>query len=286
MMKESYVEVAGKKIWVGSIGEDQPGTPLLVVHGGPGFCSIVEFAEDYAQGRPVYLYDQLGSLRSDKADSIETYTVDYFIHELDTVIHALGLEKLVLMGVSWGGGLAAKYLLDKKPKGIAALVLNSPFLSAGVFEEDIRRNVEKLPIEVQQTLERLEQEGNFGEEYECAVLEYYKAYGCRARPLPPLVNQMMMTANYEVYGKLWGPSEMKLTGDLKDFDLMADLPRIDVPVLLIAGDQDEITVEGMRTYHLAIPGSELAIIPGTGHLNAIEKPELFKGILNQFTARF
>lgn len=285
-MEEGFINIRGKNIWYGVFGKEKKGTPMLVVHGGPGFCSITEYGDDLSEDRPVYMYDQLGSLRSDKADSIDTYTADYFVEELDDVRKALGLHKVILMGYSWGGGLVSKYVLDNDPDGVSALVLNSPFLSARFFEEDVDRNLARLPQKARETIERLDREGNYGDEYQGAIMEYYKVYGCRKRPVPEMVMKMMMTANYEVYGKLQGPSEIKLSGDLRDFDLMPVLGKLKVPVLLVSGDNDEISVDSMRAYQLAIPDSRLAIIPDAGHLNAIEQPEYFKAIVNQFAKRF
>lgn len=285
-MEEGFINIRGKNIWYGVFGKEKKGTPMLVVHGGPGFCSITEYGDDLSEDRPVYMYDQLGSLRSDKADSIDTYTADYFVEELDDVRKALGLHKVILMGYSWGGGLVSKYVLDNDPDGVSALVLNSPFLSARFFEEDVDRNLARLPQKARETIERLDREGNYGDEYQGAIMEYYKVYGCRKRPVPEMVMKMMMTANYEVYGKLQGPSEIKLSGDLRDFDLMPMLGKLKLPVLLVSGDNDEISVDSMRAYQLAIPDSRLAIIPDAGHLNAIEQPEYFKAIVNQFAKRF
>ncbi|ETA79753.1 proline iminopeptidase-family hydrolase [Youngiibacter fragilis] len=285
-MEEGFISIRGKNIWYGVFGKEKEGTPMLVVHGGPGFCSVVESGDDLSEDRPVYMYDQLGSLRSDKADSIEAYTTEYFVEELDDVRKALGLDKVILMGHSWGGGLVSKYMLDRDPDGVRALVLNSPFLSARFFNEDVERNLARLPEKVRETIERLEKDGNYGDEYQGAIMEYYKVYGCRKRPVPEMVMKMMMTANYEVYGKLQGPSEVKLSGDLRDFDLMPQLGKLKVPVLLVSGDNDEISVDSMRAYQLAIPDSRLAIIPDAGHLNAIEQPEYFKAVVNRFARRF
>jgi len=166
------------------------------------------------------------------------------------------------------------------------LSLTHLFCSARFFNEDVERNLARLPEKVRETIERLEKDGNYGDEYQGAIMEYYKVYGCRKRPVPEMVMKMMMTANYEVYGKLQGPSEVKLSGDLRDFDLMPQLGKLKVPVLLVSGDNDEISVDSMRAYQLAIPDSRLAIIPDAGHLNAIEQPEYFKAVVNRFARRF
>ncbi|MFB0957387.1 MAG: alpha/beta hydrolase, partial [Clostridiaceae bacterium] len=64
------------------------------------------------------------------------------------------------------------------------------------------------------------------------------------------------------------------------------LGSLNIPVLLISGDNDEITVETMRAYQLAIPDARLAIIPDAGHLNFIDQPDLFNILINRFTGKF
>lgn len=281
-MEEGYIEVGGKKIWYCVYGKEKAGTPLLVVHGGPGFSTITEGVRELAEDRPVYFYDQLGSARSDKADSIDTYTVGYFIEELDQVRKALGLEQVILLGHSWGGGLVTAYMLERKPEGVASMVLVSPFLSAPAFQMDSIRNFERLPAREKEILERFGEEGNFGQEYQMAMMSYYKTYLCRMKPFPDFLMQAFGTINEEVYGKLWGPSELKLIGTLKDFDLLPDLGQLDLPVLIVGGDHDEVGVEEMRTFQLAIPDSRLAVLPEASHMTYLEQPELFRAVVGGF----
>ena len=85
-MREDYIRYQGKKIWYLVYGEELQKTPLLVVHGGPGFLSIPDVIADLSDDRPVYFYDQLGGGNSDKADQLDDYCLDYFVSELDAVI--------------------------------------------------------------------------------------------------------------------------------------------------------------------------------------------------------
>ena len=85
------------------------------------------------QGRRVVFYDQLGGGDSDRPDDPSLWTVETFLDELRTVREALGLERLLLFGSSWGGMLALEYALTR-PEGLIALVLNStPWYSAGKY---------------------------------------------------------------------------------------------------------------------------------------------------------
>ena len=64
-------------------------------------------------------------------------------------------------------------------------------------------------------------------------------------------------------------------------DLTGDLPKIGVPTLVMAGELDNNTPidagpqgAGMRYIADAIPNAELYVIPGCGHANLVEEPEL------------
>ena len=67
--------------------------------------------------RSVVFYDQLGCGQSDQPDDRSLWHIDRFVAEVDTVRHALGLERVHLLGHSWGGWLAIEYMLAR-PQGI------------------------------------------------------------------------------------------------------------------------------------------------------------------------
>lgn len=51
-MREGFIPTAGGQVWYGVCGEDKPGTPLLVVHGDPGFLTMTDTVRDLADERP------------------------------------------------------------------------------------------------------------------------------------------------------------------------------------------------------------------------------------------
>src|SRR5690606_17921129 len=59
-------------------------------------------------------------------------------------------------------------------------------------------------------------------------------------------------------------------------DSSPDLPGIDVPTLVVVGEEDALTpVKDSRAMAAAIPGARLEVIPGAGHLSNLERPEAF-----------
>ncbi len=66
------------------------------------------------------------------------------------------------------------------------------------------------------------------------------------------------------------------------YDLTAEMARIDVPTLIMAGDEEEPCLEVCLLMKRAIPGAGLAILPKSGHGINLEEPELFNRLLEDF----
>jgi pimeloyl-ACP methyl ester carboxylesterase len=66
-------------------------------------------------------------------------------------------------------------------------------------------------------------------------------------------------------------------------DSTGDLVRIDVPTLVIVGEQDGVTPpEAARKIHEHVGGSRLVVLPDVGHLSNLEAPEQFNAALKEF----
>lgn len=281
-MREDYISYQGKKIWYSVYGEALPQTPLLVVHGGPGFLSIPDVIADFSDDRPVYFYDQLGSGNSERADDINDYSLEYFVSELDAVIQGLQLREVILLGLSWGCGLICAYMLDKQPQFVAALILSAPYLSTPLWEECAMENISNLPETMQKIIVEAEKNQEFGADYEMATGVYYGKYLCRLDPWPDSVMASFSKLNMDVYLTMWGPSEFTVNGKLKQFDLLPRLHEITVPVLLTCGDNDEAGVKMVKDFQMAFPHGSMAVIPGAAHLHHIEQPLIYKTIVSEF----
>ena len=63
---------------------------------------------------------------------------------------------------------------------------------------------------------------------------------------------------------------------------VGDLRRIRARTLVIAGDDDIVSLEHTAELFHAIPDAELAVVPGTSHFLSAEKPQLVNGIILSF----
>lgn len=284
-LKEGFVSTAGGRIWYGVYGEDRPGVPLLVVHGGPGFLTMTDTVREMADERPVYFYDQLGSGGSDRAPDPEYYSPDRFVDELEAVRAALPLAEVFLMGFSWGTALICAYMLAKRPPGVKGLILSAPFLSTPRWDRDQRAHIARMPAAVRSAIEEGEAAGDYGEAYQAAMMAYYRRHVCVLDPWPASLEEAFGRLSAEVYHTLWGPSEFTITGKLKDFDLMDRLGAIAEPVLLTCGDADEADPATVRAYQLAFPRAAMAVLPWASHLHQIEQPDLYQRIVRDFLQR-
>ena len=96
--------------------------------------------------------------RASRESRPELWTVKTFTDEVDAVRAALGLERIHLLGQSWGGMLAMEYMLTQ-PQGVASVTIASSPASMVQWVEEANRLRELLPPEVQATLLRHEAAG-------------------------------------------------------------------------------------------------------------------------------
>ena len=283
---ESFVAAPNGRIWTACFNSSAPGTPLLVLHGGPGFLSMPQVVSDLADERPVVFYDQLGCGRSDRPADLSFASVVHYVSELAAVRDALDLPHCHLLAHSWGAMLAAEYVLRRRPAGIRGLVLCGPLLSTPLWERDQRRHLSRMPPRVRQAVAVAEECGRFEtESYQNAMMEFYRAHVCRLDPWPDALNQALAQLNPDVYLSMWGPSEFTVTGSLKGADLLPRLREIDVPTLLVGGEHDEAAPDTLLAFRNALPRGEMAVLPRASHLHHLERPDLFLPIVRDFLRR-
>src|SRR5262249_20417098 len=161
MAQEGFIEVPGGRVWYRSVGEGG-GTPLLCLHGGPGFTHYyLEPLEALADPRQVIFYDQLGCGRSGPPGDLSLWPLDRFLEELAQVRDALGPGRLNLSGSSGGGMLAMQYVLDRQP-GLESLILCGSPASMIRWVEDCGELLAAQPDEVRRTIREHEEAGFTG----------------------------------------------------------------------------------------------------------------------------
>lgn len=148
-VKEGFVSFRGMRTWYRIVGD------LNGPRVSSRFCCCMVGGQpsDYFEplevlagtGRPVVTYDQIGFGRSDRPADPALWTMEMFVDELGTVRRSLVLDRVHLLGHSWGGMLALEYVLTK-PAGIASMVLASSMFSTRLFNEEARRLQADCPI--------------------------------------------------------------------------------------------------------------------------------------------
>jgi proline-specific peptidase len=283
---EGVIDVPGGKVWYRAVGDNTTATPLLALHGGPGFTHYyLEPLEALAGSRRVIFYDQLGCGRSGRPDDLSLWTVDRFVEELAQVRAALGLDRLHLFGSSWGGMLAMQYVLDRRPELVSLILCGSP-ASMIRWASDCDELLAAQPAEVRQVIREHEASGFTAcPEYQAAILGFYREHVCRLRRWPDGLERSFAEAGYPVYNTMNGPSEFTVTGTLRTWDIMDRLGEITVPTLLIGGRYDECRPAHLEAMQRRIAGSQLEIIEDASHLCFAEQPAVFSGVINEFMAR-
>ncbi len=284
--REGLLDVPGGRVWY-RIEGGGPGVPLLPLHGGPGAGhDYLEPLGVLGDERPVVFYDQLGCGKSEIPDDTSRWAIERFVEEVDAVRAGLGLERIHLLGQSWGGWLAIEYMLGK-PKGIVSLTLASTSPSSRSFIAGAQKLVQKLPEDARKTIERCEAEGTTDSpEYQAACMVFYQNHLCRMQPWPEsALRSMANVFASPVYPFMWGPSEFACTGTLKDWDREDRLAEIQAPTLITTGRYDEMIVPIAEMMHASIPNSELRIFEDSSHFAHAEEPELFAQTVRDFFRR-
>jgi proline-specific peptidase len=287
-LREGRIPFRGFNTWYRIVGEQQEGPlPLLCLHGGPGALhDYLEPLEGLAStGREVIFYDQLGCGNSDQPTDPSMWTVDLFVDELVTLRRELGLERVHLLGQSWGGMLALEYALTQ-PEGLASLILASTTASIPHWVAEANRLRSELPQEVQDTLARHEAAGTFDNpEYKAASDVFYNRHVCRMDPHPDYYVRTSENMRQEVYQTMWGPTEFVVTGNLRDWDVTAQLGEIDIPTLITCGEYDEATPAMAEEMRRGIAGSQVYVVPGASHLAHAEGGDDYLRVVAEFMER-
>ncbi len=280
--RTGYVQTDGGRLWYRIAGHGR-GTPLLVLHGGPGASSYyLKPLDALGDDRPVIYYDQLGCGHSDPSPDTTRWTIEHYVREIDDVRQALGLRDVHLYGHSWGTIVATEYTL-RHPHGLRSLTLSSPVLSVPRYIHGADSLRALLPDSTQQAITRHEKDGTTdAPEYQQAMAVFYSYFLARKQPWSADTDSTFATFNQAIYQYMQGPSEFTITGTLKDYDSTPRVKDIDTPTLVLAGKYDEVTTDLAAWYARLIPGARCIAIPEAAHLSMQDNAQSHNDALRAF----
>jgi len=283
---ERFVDLPDVRLYTRTAGE---GEPLLVLHGGPALSHEYLFPglSPLADTARVVFFDQRGCGRSSKPRD-GRYDMAALTADIEGLRRALRLGRVNVLGFSFGGMLAQEYAL-RYPNSVRRLII----AGAGPSGADINRRLLEVKAmaspRVRGVVDRIEAAAPFtGDayppEYAAAVDEAYRPFSFHRLPgPPPEVAGALGKISFDVYKVLWGDrGEFRVTGILRDWDRLEDLPRIAVPTLILIGRYDLTSVDTAREMGRRIPTSRVVVFEESGHFMYLEEPETFLSEVRAF----
>jgi 3-oxoadipate enol-lactonase len=243
------------------------GPTVLMLHGiGGGHLSFAPQVETLASsGYRAVAWDMPGYGHS---APIEPYTFKGLAASCIALIESLKCGDVTLVGHSMGG-MVAQEVVARRPELVSQLVLAGTSPSFGKPDGDWQRNFiaeRTAPLDAGLTMAEL------------ATRLVPEMTGPQALPEGlKLATHCMSLVNPSTY--------RRALEALVTFDRRANLPNIVVPTLLIAGEHDRNAPPAvMKKMAGAIPRSTYIELAGVGHLQNLEAPDDFDGLLLNFLA--
>jgi proline iminopeptidase len=180
--------------------------------------------------------------------------------------------------------LAADYALAH-PDRVHRVVFASACLGMQRTRDDMARLRATLPDGVRRMLDRHEAAGTTESAgYQTAALAFYRRHLCRLEPWPAAMSASQHGIARDVYGSMWGPSELTPTGSLRDYEREDRLAELAMATLFLCGRHDEITPEATAAYAAATPGARFCIFEHSAHVAHLEEPARFFDVVHGFLA--
>lgn len=276
-------------VWTKSIGNN-PKIKLLLLNGGPGAThEYFECFENFLLPENVELiyYDQLGCGLSDNPKDTSMWDLARFVEEVEQVRKALNLNKdnFYLLGHSWGGILAMQYALKYQDnlKGLIISNMMSSCPAYGKYAQEVL--APQFDPKVLDTIRQIEAKGDFANPkyMELLLPNFYAKHICRINPWPEPVARSLGKMNQSLYVTMQGPSEFGIGGNLTNWDVSKELPKIKTPTLTIGGKYDTMDPEHMKWMSTQVQHGRNITCPNGSHMSMYDdQKNYFPGLIQFF----
>jgi proline iminopeptidase len=279
--------------------------PVIFLHGGPGgavvsFQPITDVISSLSgDGYDVYLYDQIGGGLSGRLRNIKGYTLSRQIADLENIRQKIGTEKMILIGESFGGMLAAHYVAHY-PENIEKIVLISP--GGLVFQEWTSDNEERGGIRSRASEGTLEEFRdlliNPRTLFVGALIEINPdaAYNFLSEPEADAFTTKLfslllggMACDPEKFPKdhsilfgFWSTMKLEEFSEIDAEKVKSYLRDINIPFLILKPECDYVQWDATYEYKKILKNAKLLYLEGAGHMPFLEKPDLVLSSIRAF----
>lgn len=280
-LEEGRKNVNGAELYYKVMGD---GEPIVILHGGPAFehTYLLPQMGKLAQRFKLIFYDQRatgGSIASTDSSSI---TLENFVEDLEGIRKAFDLDKMNLLGHSWGGMLAMFYGI-KYPQNVNSLMLISTGGARSDFLDDLDYNIDRNRT-TGDSLALLNLRAS--EEYKnndvATFAKYFKIFFKPYFHVQDLADSLSTTFTDTTLKNrriIW---ERPLAHEVENYDIRDQLSVIKSPTLIIHGETDVIPVKYAEEIHNRLENSDLVIFEQCGHFPYIEMPDKFFTLISNF----
>ncbi|HEU4403845.1 MAG TPA: alpha/beta fold hydrolase [Polyangiaceae bacterium] len=277
----------GERLFFRTLGEG--GTPVVVVHGGPGLDMdwYVDDLRPLARARRLVFYDQRGGGRSSLPADPNTITMQNHVRDLEALRRHLGAERIALLAHSFGPSIAALYAIEH-PDRVERLALVGPIPPAAEgFERAFEANLSaRAGREASARMAELERAWADAPDPIAVCREYWRLAmpprladpaaslpRLKADPCAPGAEAMRYSLRHTM---------PRTVASLGTWDFRPALARLRVPTLVVHGEDELIPMGMVEGWARSLPEARLLRVPKSGHFPYVERPELVMPALEAF----
>jgi proline iminopeptidase len=242
---------------------------------------FADFGELLGDIATVHRWDQRGGGRSERRGP---YSLRRFVADLDAARQHLGLDRMALLGHSWGAQLALRYALDH-PERVTRLV----YLSGVGLGWAWRQPFEGAFLERLSSAQRARFEALNGkpertdtENREAAMLQWSAEFVDRTRAME--YAERMATPWFAINHECNRTINAELQRQWREPELETACRALQVPTLILDGAEDLRPRWAVDSLERALPRVTRVVIDDAGHVPWMEAPDRFRAAMRRFLA--
>ncbi|HNS31690.1 MAG TPA: alpha/beta hydrolase [bacterium] len=258
--KKMFFDVVNEGTKTANDGRNSIKPAMFALQGGPGMehAGMKAIMEPFYDLVQVVLFDQRGSGLSDPV-SEKDWSIELLSKDIEGLRKHLGFEKIILLGISFGGMLAMDYAITF-PDSVSKLILAVTAPSRRSFEEASRfASSLENPMLRENAFKVLKGKMESDEDMKKTLSVLTPLYSKRRAPEKTLESLRHVSANSFV-------ANYFLSGRSGRYDLEDRLCEISVPTLIMGSREDWICpISQSMIMKEKIPDSQLVVFENSGH---------------------